>query len=238
AWNVIPAVGPDGQPIPLAVRAFYASVYLTAMRDNWGLWDGLTDSDPLFKSLDIKPFPYDPNPDNLALAYAQHYMIGRYMAANTGDFPGSIGAVTGYEGLKLIDFLLGKKDNLKTTTQHQPSPPSTDAVQWGVKGVLKGMDDYHSTHNGKDGDPGDAVILLWPHITRGLKLPENTPNYPGMVKVILKILQIIIHLRTFSPKGAKAAAMMCPAGSGPQAQTSVQGKLLSPQSGGDTGTAA
>ncbi|MBZ5605180.1 MAG: hypothetical protein LAO79_23020 [Acidobacteriia bacterium] len=252
AWNSIAAVDAAGNPISLGDRAFYASVFLTAMRDNWGLWDELSRTDARFKALPI-PMPDASDPENINLAYAQHYMIGRYMAANTGDLNGSKEIIGAYENMKRVEFFLHAGDNMRTDPRHPPSPPSEDAAQWGVKGVVQGVKDWESTHPGQKGEEGDSRMFMWPFIMNTLKLPDNTPNVPKLIRqnsinmhnslqTILKYFKDMfkgINVN-FSSQSVNAVSVMCMNSSDDLgADLSVQGSIISPVSGGgNSGTAA
>lgn len=242
AWNAIPA-SVNGTALTNAQRAYYAAAYLSAMRGNWSMWEYLMQNDDLFRAMALRP-PNDDDPENINLAYAQHYMIGRWMAAASGDNVGSRSIVGGYEVIKIIEFNIGRKDDLRTDKHHPPSPPSRDAVQWGVNGVIQGMKDYKQTHNGKTGDTGDAYILMWPFIMTTIHQPENTPNVPQMIKtipVLIKSIQIIIDQSkqtklNFSSQAVDSATVFCSiVPPGQDDGLSGQADSLSSPSGGDDG---
>lgn len=129
-------------------RSRYAWAYLRGMRR---LGD-----DQLCRQLGIS-VPVNPAaPNDLNLADAEHYMYARFLAGSTGD-PTTSGLVYGYELWKVVQFVTGRESKLRTDPRFPVLPPSADAVDWGIRGVDDGLQDYRKEHAGGTGKLGDAL---------------------------------------------------------------------------------
>ena len=129
-------------------RSRHAWAYLRGMRR---LGD-----DPLCRQLGITA-PVNPAaPHDLSLADAEHYMYARFLAGSTGD-PTTSGLVYGYELWKVVRYVTGREEKLRTDPRFPVLPPSADAVDWGIRGVDDGLNDYRKAHGGATGKVGDAL---------------------------------------------------------------------------------
>lgn len=95
-------------------------------------------------------------PEDLNLADAEHYLYGRFLAGSTGD-PAARTLVIGYELWKSVKFVRGQEKDLRTDPRFPVLPPSVEAVNWGLRGIEDGLQDYRAAHGGKLGKLGSAV---------------------------------------------------------------------------------
>ena len=80
---------------------------------------------------------------DIDLANAQHYMEARRWVGWGGDimYAAVKTWVYGYAGVKFAAFWFGQEDLLRMGSC-PPSPPSTEQIYWGLKGVEDGWFDH------------------------------------------------------------------------------------------------
>jgi hypothetical protein len=191
AW----AMTPDS--LPVSQRAKYAQAIVTAWRGNSAQWNALIDNDPAFKDLfkGKSPAPAS-NPENIDLAFAEHYLRERYQVGTTGDAEFAKSWIAAYNSGKRIAFDLGVSWAFKRTA-HNPSPPVLAELWWGLAGVLRGQKDYQQQNPGKA--PNSFGVLY-----QELPLPWILKNLSGQWNWLWKDV-----LHSFSSQPAGSAVMQC-----------------------------
>ena len=116
----------------------------------------LGERDPFCMANGITPPTIVGAPSDVNLADAEHYLYARFLAGSTGD-PSARALVLGYGTMKAIKYALGKDEDLRTDPRFPSLPPSVDSIDWGLKGIDDGLEDYRKTHGGKNGKLGSAL---------------------------------------------------------------------------------
>jgi len=129
-------------------RTHYAWAYTRGVRR-------LGDDD-LCRQLNITVPRIEGAPEDLNLADAEHYLYARFLAGSTGD-PSAGSMVVVYELLKTAKYIGGREKDMRTDPRFPVLPPSVDAVNWGLKGIEAGLQDYRNLHGGKLGKMGSAL---------------------------------------------------------------------------------
>jgi hypothetical protein len=79
---------------------------------------------------------------DLDLAAAEHYLCARWMVCKGTVSPNQMRAmVVGYDIKKILNKLSDDPNKL-ATTPNPVSPPDTDVVNWGLKGVVDGSAEH------------------------------------------------------------------------------------------------
>jgi hypothetical protein len=216
AWSEIPA------NLPLDQRILFAWAILTAMRGNMEPYNELTDLNPTFAGLKL-PIPKVSNPEDLDLAYAQHYMLARLVAARTGDVGGMKAAARLYNTYKDIMIHEGLTGTLKTDPKHNTSAPTPESEMWASAGALQGGSDFRQQHPGQT--PGSAIGLLTAaKIIQVSQLPKALLALAKLLNSI-NVDKIITDLESFAPQAVESVATFCQQSAG--ADLNVAGTVLS-----------
>lgn len=216
-WSEIPA------NLPLEQRILFAVAILTAMRGNMDTYNNLVDANPTFASLKL-PIPKVSDPEDPQLAYAEHYMVARFVTAHTGDVGGMKAAAGWYNEYKKFMIQGGLSGTLKTDPNHPTSAPTPQSELWANAGALQGGSDFQQQHPGAK--PGSAIgLLVSGKIAQVTQLPKALAAVAKLLNSI-DVDKIIKDLESFAPQAVESVASFCQQSAG--ADLNVSGTVMSP----------